>query len=161
MSNSQKEPPEKASHKNMAKGKSGKNRRKSRELALKGIYSNFMNQSALLQIRREMADEPEFERADVEYFTQLLTGVRENMQAIDEYIAKYIDRTIAELSPVEHAILCISSYELIYDPSIPYRVAINEGVELAKLYGGTDGHKYVNGVLDKIAAAVRPDEFRR
>jgi N utilization substance protein B len=145
----------------VAKAKSGKNRRKSRELALKGIYSNFMNQSELLQIRREMADEPEFERADEEYFNRLLTGVRENMAELDQRIARYIDRNIAELSPVEHAILCISSYELIYDLTIPYRVAINEGVELAKLYGGTDGHKYVNGVLDKIAAEARPDEFKR
>lgn len=144
-----------------AKSKPGKNRRKSRELALKGIYSNFMNQSELLQIRREMANEPEFERADEEYFTRLLTGVRENMAELDQRIARFIDRTVAELSPVEHAILCISSYELIYDPTIPYRVAINEGVELAKLYGGTDGHKYVNGVLDKIAAEARPDEFKR
>jgi N utilization substance protein B len=162
MSDSRKESADKAdSNKNIAKSKPGKNRRKSRELALKGIYSNFMNQSELRQIRREMADEPEFERADEEYFTQLLTGVRENMAALDERIAKFIDRTVAELSPIEHAILCISSYELIYDLSIPYRVAINEGVELAKLYGGTDGHKYVNGVLDKIAAEARPDEFKR
>jgi N utilization substance protein B len=162
MSTDKKAPSEKtAGTKDVVKSKSGKNRRKSRELALKGIYSNFMNRSELLQIRREMADEPEFERADEAYFAKLLTGVRENMPALDERIGKFIDRTIAELSPVEHAILCISSYELIYDLSIPYRVAINEGVELAKLYGGTDGHKYVNGVLDKIAAEVRPDEFRR
>jgi len=162
MSTDKKAPSEKtAGTKDVVKSKSGKNRRKSRELALKGIYSNFMNRSELLQIRREMADEPEFERADEAYFAKLLTGVRENMPALDERIGKFIDRTIAELSPVEHAILCISSYELIYDLSIPYRVAINEGVELAKLYGGTDGHKYVNGVLDKIAAEARPDEFRR
>src|SRR5690606_22407264 len=143
------------------KARSGKNRRKSRELALKGIYSNFMNQSELVQIRREMAHEPEFERADEDYFNRLLTGVRENMTDLEQRISKYIDRSIAELSPVEHAILCISSYELIYDPTIPYRVAINEGVELAKLYGGTDGHKYVNGVLDKVAAEARPNEFKR
>lgn len=141
--------------------KAGKNRRKSRELALKGIYRGFMNQSELPQIERDMADDPDFGRADEEYFCQLLGGVSKNMAALDSRLASFVDRKISELSPIEHAILCISAYELIYDPSIPYRVAINEGVELAKLYGGTDGHKYVNGVLDKLAAEVRPNEFKR
>ena len=74
-------------------------------------------------------------------------------------ISQFIDRKIDELSPIEHAVLRISGYELMFDVSIPYRVAINEGVELAKTYGGIDGHKYINGVLDKIAAQVRPQEF--
>jgi N utilization substance protein B len=141
--------------------KIGKNRRKSRELALKAIYRNFMNQSELRQIQRDMADDPDFDRADEDYFRQLLEGVSENMTELDSRLASFVDRKMAELSPIEHAILCISAYELIYDPSIPYRVAINEGVELAKLYGGTDGHKYVNGVLDKLAAEARPNEFKR
>ena len=141
--------------------KVGRNRRKSRELALKGIYRNFMNQSELPQIQRDMADDPDFGRADEDYFRQLLEGVSKHMTELDGRLASLIDRKMAALSPIEHAILCISAYELIYDPSIPYRVAINEGVELAKLYGGTDGHKYVNGVLDKLAAEVRPNEFKR
>jgi N utilization substance protein B len=141
--------------------KSGKNRRKSRELALKGIYHSLMNQSELRQIRRELADDPDFDRADEDYLRQLLEGVSEHMLELDQRLEVFLDRKITELSPIEHAILCISAYELIFDASIPYRVAINEGVELAKLYGGTDGHKYVNGVLDKIAAEARPQEFRR
>ncbi|HLD10005.1 MAG TPA: transcription antitermination factor NusB [Methylophilaceae bacterium] len=141
--------------------KVGRNRRKSRELALKGIYRNFMNQSELPQIERDMTDDPDFARADEDYFRQLLEGVSKNMAELDGRLAHFADRKMAGLSPIEHAILCISAYELIYDPSIPYRVAINEGVELAKLYGGTDGHKYVNGVLDKLAAEVRPNEFKR
>ncbi len=141
--------------------KTGKNRRKSRELAMKAVYRSFMNQSELDQIRRDMAEDPDFGRADEDYFCSLLEGVSANMTALDERIAAFVDRKVAELSPIEHAILCISAYELIHDPSIPYRVAINEGVELAKLYGGTDGHKYVNGVLDKLAAEVRPNEFKR
>jgi N utilization substance protein B len=142
-------------------GKIGKNRRKSRELVLKGIYRNFMNQSELRQIQRDMADDPDFGRADEDYFYQLLEGVSKHMAELDNRLAALVDRKMVALSPIEHAILCISAYELIYDPSIPYRVAINEGVELAKLYGGTDGHKYVNGVLDKLAAEVRPNEFKR
>lgn len=141
--------------------KASKNRRKSRELALKGIYHSFLNQSELRQIRRELADDPDFERADEDYLRQLLEGVSEHMLELDKRLEVFLDRKITELSPIEHAILCISGYELIFDASIPYRVAINEGVELAKLYGGTDGHKYVNGVLDKLAAEARPQEFKR
>ena len=142
-------------------GKSGRNRRTSRELVLKGIYRSFLNQSDLKLIRRELADDPDFDRADEDYFRQLIEGVSDNIASLDERLAEFIDRPIAELSPIEHAILCISAYELIHDPSIPYRVAINEGVELAKRYGGTDGHKYVNGVLDKLAAQARPHEIIR
>ncbi|MEO8418675.1 MAG: transcription antitermination factor NusB [Methylophilaceae bacterium] len=141
--------------------KAGKNRRKSRELVLKGIYHSLLNKSDLRHVIRELADDPDFDRADEAYFRQLLEGVSDHMAELDSRLASFIDRTIAELSPIEHAILCISAYELIYDASIPYRVAINEGVELAKLYGGTDGHKYVNGVLDKLAAEARPAEFKR
>lgn len=138
--------------------KAGKNRRKSRELALKGIYQGLMNQSELRKIVRDMADDVDFHRADEAFFRQLIEGVAEHMPELEQRIAVYVDRAVAELSPVEHAILCLSAYELIYDVSIPYRVAINEGVELAKIYGGTDGHKYVNGVLDKLAAEARPSE---
>ena len=141
--------------------RTGRNRRASRELVLKGIYRSFLNQSDLRLIRRELADDPDFDRADEDYFRQLLEGVSDNIAGLDQRIAEFIDRPIAELSPIEHAILCISAYELIHDPSIPYRVAINEGVELAKRYGGTDGHKYVNGVLDKLAAQARPHEISR
>lgn len=138
-----------------------KNRRTSRELVLKGIYRNFLNGTSVSQIARDLAEDPDFGRADEEYFHQLLTGVSEHIPQLDDRLAQFVDRGINELSPIEHAILCIAAYELIHDPSIPYRVAINEGVELAKRFGGTDGHKYVNGVLDKLAAEARPAEFAR
>jgi N utilization substance protein B len=141
--------------------KRSRNRRKSRELALKGIYQGLMNQSELRKIIRDMADDADFDRADEAYFRQLIEGVAEHMEELERRIAAYVDRDVAALSPIEHAILCLSAYELIYDPSIPYRVAINEGVELAKIYGGIDGHKYVNGVLDKLAAEARPHEVQR
>jgi N utilization substance protein B len=152
------------SEKNQVKAKSGKaagNRRKSRELVLKGIYGNFLNGIPVSQIVHDLAEDPDLERADEEYFHQLLAGVSQSIPELDERLAHFVDRSISELSPVEHAILCIAAYELIHDPSIPYRVAINEGVELAKRFGGTDGHKYVNGVLDKLAAEARPGEFGR
>ena len=121
--------------------KVSKNRRKSRELVLKGIYQLFLNQKELRLIIRELADEPEFDNADEDYFRQLIEGVYAQLPELDRRLVTYLDRPI--------------------NASIPYHVAINEGVELAKSYGGTDGHKYVNGVLDKLAAEVRPNEARR
>ncbi|ADQ85357.1 transcription antitermination factor NusB [Methylovorus sp. MP688] len=141
--------------------KASRNRRKSRELALKGIYRNLLNQADFRAILRELADEPEFDKADQEYLRKLLDGVLAEREELDRRIAVFVDRPMQELSPIEHGILCLSAYELIFDLSIPYRVAINEGVELAKIYGGTDGHKYVNGVLDKLAAEARPGEVNR
>lgn len=139
--------------------KPGKNRRKSRELVLRGIYRLLLNHGTTRDIISELEDEEDFGRADAPFFRDLLQGVADNLPQLNERLQPWLDRNIAELSPIEHAILCISGYELIFDLSIPYRVAINEGVELAKLYGGTDGYKYVNGVLDKLAAEVRAGEF--
>lgn len=132
-----------------------KNRRKSRELVLKAVYRGMLNASELSQIFRDMTDDPDYNKADEAYFRQLLQSVTANLQAIDDKLVHFIDRPMAELSPVEHAILRIAGCELMFDSTIPYRVVINEGVELAKLFGGTDGHKYINGVLDKLAADVR------
>jgi N utilization substance protein B len=145
-------------------GKSAKpsgNRRKSRELALKGLYQYLLSPKELRLIVREMADEADFARADETYFRNLLEGVYDQINELDTRITKFLDRPIAELSPIEHAILLISAYELIFDVSIPYRVAINEGVDLAKRHGRTDGHKYVNGVLDTLASETRPSEVSR
>jgi N utilization substance protein B len=144
-----------------AKPKASKNRRKSRELVLKGIYRALINQAEHKMVMRDLMDDPDYERADQDYLRQLLDGVLQHMPELDNRLGSFLDRTAAELSPIEHAILYLSAFELIHDPSIPYRVAINEGVELAKLYGGTDGHKYVNGVLDKLAAEARPSEVNR
>jgi len=146
--------------KNFAKKNAGQNRRKSRELVLKAVYRGMLNQSELGPIFRDMAEDPEYNKADEAYFKQLLEGVTTHIDELDSKLANFIDRPIAELSPVEHAILRISGCELMFDLSIPYRVVINEGVELAKLYGGTDGHKYINGVLDKLAADVRESEVK-
>jgi len=125
------------------------------------LYQYLLSPKELRLIVREMADEADFARADETYFRSLLEGVYDQIAELDHRIAQFLDRPMGELSPIEHAILLISAYELIFDVSIPYRVAINEGVELAKLYGGTDGHKYVNGVLDKLAAEARPSEVSR
>ncbi len=143
------------------KPKTSQNRRKSRELVLKAVYRGMINTGELKQVFLDMKDDPDYMKADEDYFKALLQGVTGKMHDLDQQISVFIDRKIGELSPVEHAILRIASFELMFDSTIPYRVAINEGVELAKLYGGADGHKYINGVLDKVAAAARPQEFRR
>ena len=151
----------KAEVKAVKKLKVSQNRRKSRELVLKAVYRGMINAGDIKQIVLDAQDDPEYIKADESYFKQLLEGVTGKIRELDQQISIFIDRKIEELSPVEHAILRVSSFELMFDMSIPYRVAINEGVELAKLYGGVDGHKYINGVLDKVAAAARPQEFRR
>lgn len=150
---------EKSQQKNSASKKNtGKNRRKSRELVMKAVYRGLLNQSELSAIFRDMSEDPDYNKADEAYFKSLLEAVTSNVTEIDEKIANFIDRKVAELSPVEHAILRISGCEMMFDMSIPYRVVINEGVELAKIYGGVDGHKYINGVLDKLAADARAAE---
>lgn len=136
----------------------GKNRRKSRELVLKAVYRGMLNTSELKAIFLDMTEDPDYSKADEAYFKQLLESVTNHVAELDAQMTQFIDRKLTELSPVEHAILRISSCELMFDKSIPYRVVINEGVELAKIYGGTDGHKYINGVLDRLAAEVRSSE---
>jgi len=143
------------------KRNSGKNRRKSRELVLKAVYRGMLNESDMSSVYRDMAEDPDYNKADETYFKSLLESVTSHATELDEKMGSFIDRKITELSPVEHAILRISGCELMFDLSIPYRVVINEGVELAKIYGGIDGHKYINGVLDKLAVDVRAAEVKK
>jgi len=141
--------------------KVGKNRRKSRELALKGMYQRLLNGGTASEIGQSLSDDPDYARADLGYFQSLLGGVIEHLAELDTALGGYLDRDVGALSPIEHGILCIAAYELIHDATIPYRVVINEGVELAKRFGGTDGYKYVNGVLDKLAAGARAAEVEK
>jgi N utilization substance protein B len=111
-------------------------------------------------ISSELAEHEEFSKSDVPYFRTLLNGAINHASEIDTQMAPLLDRATNELSPIERAILLLSSYELMSELEVPYRVVINEAIELAKAYGGTDGHKYVNGVLDKLAARYREIEVR-
>ena len=137
------------------------NRRKSRELVMKSIYRGIINQFDINQIKKDIKDDPDYSKADEVFYNHLFDGVFQNIAELNIEISSYIDRPIEKLSPIEHSILCISVYELIYDPAIPYKVAINEGVELAKTFGGIEGFKYINGVLDKVAEERRPLEFSK
>ena len=137
------------------------NRRKSRELVMKSIYRGIINQFDINQIKKDIKDDPDYSKADEVLYNHLFDGVFQNIAELNIEISSYIDRPIEKLSPIEHSILCISVYELIYDSAIPYKVAINEGVELAKTFGGIEGYKYINGVLDKVAEKRRPLEFSK
>ena len=135
-------------------------RRRSREFALQGLYQWQLAAAEIPAIKQHLATVKGFDRADGEYFSVLLAGVIRHVSALEEALQPHLDRKFAQLSPIERAILLIAAFELSNLPEVPYRVVINEAVELAKSYGGTDGFKYVNGVLDKLAAAARPDEAR-
>ncbi|MEO5700824.1 MAG: transcription antitermination factor NusB [Casimicrobiaceae bacterium] len=135
-------------------------RRRARELVLQGLYQQQLSGNANEAIHTQLREVSGFDKADAEYFASLWSGVVGEYEALLEVIADYIDRPVAGLSPIERAILAIGAWELRHRLEIPYRVVINEAVELAKSYGGTDGHKFVNGVLDKLAKGIRADEIR-
>ncbi|SDV47757.1 transcription antitermination factor NusB [Chitinasiproducens palmae] len=133
-------------------------RRKARELATQALYQWLISRSGSGEIDAHMRDQPGFDKADREHFNALLHGVIREFDALDKALSGSLDRQPSELSPVEHAVLLIGAYELRHHLEIPYRVVINEAVELAKTFGGTDGYRYVNGVLDRVSAQLRPDE---
>ena len=135
-------------------------RRRSRELALQGLYQWKIGGHDAGVVDAEMREQVGFEKCDRAHFDALLHGCITEAAALDAVLMRHVDRKLTELSPVEHGVLMIGAYELAHCLDIPYRVAINEAVELAKTYGGTDGHKYVNGVLDKAAADLRPAEVQ-
>jgi N utilization substance protein B len=109
----------------------------------------------------QAAENKDYARADTSYFQLLARGVIEHAGELHAALQPFLDRPAQQLSPIEHALLLVGAYELLYAQEVPYRVAINEAVELAKTYGGTDGHKYVNGVLDKLASQARQAETKR
>jgi transcription antitermination protein NusB len=134
-------------------------RRRAREFALQAIYQWLLNESAAETLLAQLREQKEFPKADQALAEALLRGAIANADALRELLTPFLDRRMKELSPVEHALLLLSAFELRDHADTPYRVVINEAIELAKSFGGTDGHKYVNGVLDKLAAELRPDEF--
>ena len=135
-------------------------RRRARELAMQGLYQWLLSGEDAAAVEAHIRDMDGFAKCDRAHFDALLHGGIEQAAALDAVLARHVDRKTTLLSPVEHALLMIGVYELMHCLDIPYRVAINEAVELAKAFGGTDGHKYVNGVLDKCAAELRPAEAR-
>ncbi|MBX3627859.1 MAG: transcription antitermination factor NusB [Rhizobacter sp.] len=133
-------------------------RRRSREIALQGLYEWLLSGSDPGVVDAHVREQEGFDKCDSAHFDALLHGCIDEAADIDAVLARHVDRKTTELSPIEHGVLMIGTYELKHCIDIPYKVAINEAVELAKSFGGTDGHKYVNGVLDKAAVDLRPVE---
>ena len=133
-------------------------RRRAREAALQGLYEWLLSGSDAGLIDAHMREQIGFDKCDAVHFDALLHGCISEAADIDALLAKHVDRKTTLLSPIEHGVLMIGVYELKHCIDIPYKVTINEAVELANSFGGTDGHKYVNGVLDKAAAELRPVE---
>ena len=141
-------------------------RRRAREYALQGVYQWLVIKAAggfsdYATIAKQLGEDPGFKKAQKELFDHLFSGVVDHYDTLENHIKQHIDRPMEELSPVEYGALLIAAFELAQDISVPFKVAINEAVELAKVFGGTDGHKYVNGVLDKLAQQLRPHEMSR
>jgi len=137
------------------------NRRKSRELIMKSVYRGLVNQIDITQIKKDIQDDPDFIRADQDLYEEILSGVFKKIDSLKQEIESYIDRSYEELSPIELSIIYFSLYELKYSMSVPYKVVINEAVEIAKTYGGADGYKYINGILNQAAKANRVNEVKR
>ncbi|MFM0338087.1 transcription antitermination factor NusB [Paraburkholderia fungorum] len=133
-------------------------RRRSRELATQGLYQWLLSGSPGGEIDAQLRGAQGFDKADHEHLDAILHGVIRDSEALSAAIAPCLDRPIEQLSPVERAVLLVAAFELKNHVDIPYRVVINEAVELAKTFGGADGYKYVNGVLDKLSATLRADE---
>ena len=134
-------------------------RHRARELAMQGIYQWRVAAGNAALIEKQIHAEKNLGRYDKELFSKLLRGTLDRHAEIEILLAQHLDRPLADLSPVEFAVLSLGAFELSQHLEVPYKVVINEAVELAKTYGGTDGHKYVNGVLDKLAPQLRAAEM--
>ncbi len=130
-----------------------------RRLTVQALYQWLLNEGTPVQLMRQFREQEEgLGRADPAYFEELLNGVVEHAPALTLDLVPQLDRPLNQLDPVEHAVLLLGAYELRHKPEVPWRVVVNESVNLAKMFGAEDGFKFVNGVLDKLARQLRPDE---
>jgi len=135
-------------------------RSRARRRALQAVYAWQMSGSAMKAVIEQFRHEQDMEVADLEYFEDLLRGVEQHVADLDEALKPYIDREVEQIDPIERAALRLAAYELKFRPDVPYRVIINEAIEVTKRFGADHGHSYVNGVLDKLAAQLRMAEKR-
>ncbi|CAL4324184.1 transcription antitermination factor NusB [Buchnera aphidicola] len=129
-------------------------RRKARECAVQAIYSWQLSKNNIVDIKNQFLKKITNKKIDIIYFCQLIIGITDHYKFLDEFIKPYLSRKITELDPIEKTVLRISLYELIKRKDIPYKVVINEGIELAKLFGAKKSHKFINGVLDKVVSKL-------
>ncbi len=135
-------------------------RRRARRCAVQALYQWQVSGNDLNDIETQFRAVPDNQKADFDYFHELLHQVPAHAHELDAMLTPLLDRPIPELDPVERAVLRLCAYELMHRPDVPYKVVINEGVDLAKMYGADQSHKYINGVLDKLARELRPVELR-
>lgn len=137
-----------------------KNRSKSRQFAVQALYSWLLTGQNVSEIEVHFISEHDMENADVNYFQEILHFVTSHKMALIDLMEPFLSRTFTEVDPVEQAILLIGVFELEQRPDIPYRVSINESVECAKIFGAEDGHKFINGIMDKVAGKLRKAEVK-
>ena len=130
-------------------------RRRARECAVQALYSWQISKNDIADVEYQFLSEQDVKDVDISYFRELLSGVATNVEYLDGLMAPVLSRQLEELGQVERAVLRISLFELSKREDVPYKVAINEGIELAKTFGAEDSHKFVNGVLDKVAPTIR------
>jgi N utilization substance protein B len=136
-------------------------RSRARRRALQAVYAWQVSATPMPRVIAQFEHEQEMEIADLDYFKDLATGVERERAGIDTQLRGFLDREVDEVDPIERAVLRIASYELLHRLDVPYRVVINEAVEVSKRFGSENGHTFVNGVLDQAAAAWRGAEYRR
>ena len=136
-------------------------RSRARRRALQAVYAWQISGGNAQQVIAQFAHEQAHEVADLEYFEDLVRGVTAEHADLDTALAPYLDRGVQEVDAIERAVLRLAAYELLHRPDVPYRVVLNEAIEIAKRFGSEHGHTYVNGVLDKAAAALRGVEAKR
>ena len=135
-------------------------RTNARKAAVQALYQWQMTGQSLIEIERQFLEEERLKDAQKSYFTELFHGVPKNLEAIDQALSEFVDRPVNMIDPVERAILRMSVYELLHRLDMPYRVVLNEGINLAKYFGADGSHKYINGILDKVAQQKRAVEIK-
>ena len=135
-------------------------RTNARKAAVQALYQWQMTGQSLIEIERQFLEEERLKDAQKSYFTELFHGVPKNLEAIDQVLSEFVDRPVDMIDPVERAILRMGVYELLHRLDMPYRVVLNEGINLAKYFGADGSHKYVNGILDKVAQQKRAVEIK-
>ncbi len=133
-------------------------RSRARRRALQAMYAWQLSGSAMNAVIEQFRHEQDMQVADLDYFEDLLHGVDKNVEALDACLRPHLDREVTQVDPIERAVLRLAAYELKYRPDVPYRVVLNEAIEVTKRFGADHGHSYVNGVLDKLAAELRAVE---
>ncbi|MGM0954212.1 MAG: transcription antitermination factor NusB [Pseudomonadota bacterium] len=144
---------------NSNKPKAG-DRRRARALAMQGLYQRHFSKTPISDIEAEFMIDNDMAKVDQVYFRDLLRGVHREQAELDRLLEPYLDRPLKEVDPVELAIVRLGAYELKHRVDVPYKVVINEGIEMAKRFGGTEGHKFVNSILDKLSRRLRLAETR-